>query len=191
MKISVRVTLGLLLGAAVSGCGNGASGAASATGASDAAGVSATGPEQADTVFPPPTMNAMFGTRNPRTCVPVKHVPSEAEAAALVQCARDNARPPDLMFLVQNIKVTKGSSRPYIYNSDSFNSNIDTTSEVYPIRVAADWYMCSQEKTCKVTPYAEMEGACYKTTFGDWRCSFSEISARPGPETTAPPPTTY
>jgi hypothetical protein len=188
MEMSFRTALSLVLAAAVSGCGGSATGT---SGTSDAAGGSGAGQEQAETTFPPPTMNAMFGTREPRNCVPVKHVPSETEAAALVQCARDSARPPDLIFLWQNVKVTKGSSRPYIYNSDSYNSSIDTTSEVYPIRVAADSFRCSQEKTCKVTPYPEMAGECYKTTFGDWKCSFSETFAKPGADTTAPPPTAY
>ena len=135
MAIWFRTRVSLLLAAAVSGCGTGdagatgASGSTGASGASAAAARSVTSQETADTVFPPPTMNAMFGTRNPRTCVPVKHVPSETEAAALLQCVRDSARPPDLMFLWQNITVTKGSSRPYIYNSDSYNSSIDTTSK--------------------------------------------------------------
>src|ERR1700733_6668024 len=58
-------------------CGKGSSGAAGTSGGNDAdAG--------------PPVINAAFGARMPRKCNPVKHVPNQAEAAALAQCATEN-----------------------------------------------------------------------------------------------------
>ena len=139
-------------------------------------------------------MNALFGTRNPRQCEPVKHKPSEAEAAALIQCALDS-QSHDYMTLYNNITVSMAGSRVYQFRSDSGNSDIDTTSPVYPIRGVMDQYVCHQagelaaDKSCLITHMAKASGSCFKTTFGDWHCSMLDLNTTPG--TNGPAPKTY
>ena len=61
----------------------------------------------------------------PRKCNPVKHVPSESEATALVQCATENGGDPGayqpLIHLWQNVHIQMGTSRPYAYKADSYS----------------------------------------------------------------------
>jgi hypothetical protein len=139
----------------------------------------------------PPIINADFGARMPRKCNAVNHVPNAAEAAALIQCALEKGGEPGafdpLLYLWQNVQVQIGSSRPYAYNSDSYHSGIDPTSEVYPIRVTGDQLSCTGKPTCAAQHADQAEGVCYKTTFGDWHCYFSQAatptSAQPAPQT--------
>lgn len=125
----------------------------------------------------PPIINPAFRARMPRKCKSVTHLPSEIEAAALVQCATERggeagASVP-LLYLFQNVHVQMGKSRPYAYNADSGLSSIDTEARVYPIRVTADHMSCTGEPTCRTSHMDNSEGTCYKTTFGDWKCTFS------------------
>ena len=130
----------------------------------------------------------------PRKCTAVTHVPSESEAAALVQCGREKGgeagafRP--MIYLFENVHVQMGGSRPYAYNTDSTFSSIDTTSEVYPIRVTEDQLSCTGEATCLTKHADNSEGSCYKTTFGDWQCYFAGWGETDSP-VQLPPPTTY
>ncbi|MDB5722530.1 MAG: hypothetical protein JWP15_3148, partial [Alphaproteobacteria bacterium] len=66
--------------------------------------------------------------------------PSNASSrAAPVQCASENATR-DMLSLWENVRVEMGGARPYQYNSDSSNNDIDTTAEVHPIQVSAGSY---------------------------------------------------
>jgi hypothetical protein len=110
----------------------------------------------------------------PRKCNSVTHLPNEAEAAALVQCAKEKGGEPGafdpMIILFQNVRVQMGSSRPYAYNADSSSTSIDTTAEVHPIRVTYDRLACTGKSTCMTKHADNSEGTCYKTTLGDWQC---------------------
>jgi hypothetical protein len=94
----------------------------------------------------------------------------------LAQCYKDK-QVSDIMFLWQSVHVQMGTSRPYAYNADSGNADIDTTAKVYPIRVSADRYGCSSDSTtCSVAHFSNALGTCIKTTFGDYSCSFSSVT---------------
>ena len=84
-----------------------------------------------------------------------------------------------------------GTSRPYAYNADSHSTSIDTTAKVYPIRVTADLLDCHKESTCSTSHADKSEGTCYKTTFGDWQCYFSQVFGVTKGAVDLPPPTTY
>lgn len=167
---------------ALAACGKSDGGAAQARGGNDAnAG--------------PPVINAALGARMPRKCNPVKHVPNEAEAAALAQCAIENGGDAGafnpMIYLWQNLQVQIGGSRPYAYNSDSHSVSIDTTSEVYPIRVTGDQLSCTGQPTCATRHADKAEGTCYKTTFGDWQCYFSQVFGVTQSSVELPAPKTY
>lgn len=142
-------------------------------------------------ISPPPTMNAALRARHIRTCAEVTHVPSEAEAGALIQCQQEREdREGDYLF--QNLQIRMSTPRPYIYNQDSHLTNIDTTLKLYPIRVTGDWYGCRGGATCTVQHFTNSEGSCWKTTFGDWQCHTSAgYTPRNPNETQQPGPTTY
>lgn len=143
----------------------------------------------------PPVINPAFGARMPRKCDEVTHLPDQAEAAALVQCATENGgeagafRP--MIYLWQNVRVRMGTSRPYAYNADSHSTGIDTTSPVYPIRVTGDQLSCTGKATCSTRHADNSDGTCYKTTFGDWRCYFSQVFGVTNSDVELPAPTTY
>lgn len=168
--------------AMLAGCGDSGSSSAAPSGASAS-------------ISGPPVINPAFGARMPRKCNPVTHVPSEAEAAALAQCATESGgesgafRP--MIYLWQNVHVQMGTSRPYAYNADSHNSTIDTTAKVYPIRVTADHFACTGKPTCMTSHADAAEGICFKTTFGDWHCNFSQVFGVTKSDVELPPPTTY
>ncbi len=143
----------------------------------------------------PPVINPAFGARMPRKCKEVTHLPNEAEAAALAQCATESGgesgafRP--MIYLWQNLKVQMGGSRPYAYNADSHSTSIDTEAKVYPIRVTGDQLSCTGAPTCLTSHADKAEGTCYKTTFGDWQCHFSQVFGITKSDVELPPPTTY
>ena len=153
----------------------------------------ATGGNDADAG--PPVINPAFGARMPRKCNAVKHVPNAAEAAALSQCGTENGGEPGafvpMIYLWQNLQVQMGGSRPYAYNADSSHTGIDTTSPVYPIRVTGDQLSCTGKPTCMTSHADKSEGICYKTTFGDWQCSFSQVFGVTKSAVELPAPTTY
>lgn len=131
----------------------------------------------------------------PRKCNAVKHVPNDAEAAALAQCATESGGEAGavvpMIYLWQNVQVQIGGSRPYAYNSDSYSTSIDTTSEVYPIRVTGDQLSCTGQPTCMTSHADKAEGTCYKTTFGDWQCHFSQVFGVTKSSVQLPAPKTY
>jgi hypothetical protein len=143
----------------------------------------------------PPVINPAFGARMPRKCKEVTHVPNEAEAAALAQCGTENGGESGafqpMIYLWQNLKVQMGGSRPYAYNADSHSTSIDTTAKVYPIRVTGDQLSCTGKPTCLTSHADKAEGTCYKTTFGDWQCHFSQVFGVTKSDVELPPPTTY
>lgn len=194
MKKSVQFLFFATLASALAGCGNSSTASTGST-ASTAASPDPHGDGDASAVSGPPVINAQFGARMPRKCNSVNHVPSEAEAAALAQCATESGGEPGavvpMIYLWQNLHVQMGGSRPYQYNADSHNTSIDTTSSVYPIRVTGDQLSCTGQPTCKTSHADNAEGACFKTTFGDWHCSFSQVFGVTASATDLPRPTTY
>lgn len=150
---------------------------------------------EADAISGPPVINPAFGARMPRQCNAVTHVPSEAEAAALAQCATEKGgeagafRP--MIYLWQNLRVQMGKSRPYAYNADSHSTSIDPTAPVYPIRVTGDQLSCTGKPTCMTHHADKAEGTCYQTTFGDWQCYFSQVFGVTESNVELPAPTTY
>jgi hypothetical protein len=143
----------------------------------------------------PPVINPAFGARMPRKCNAVKHVPNEAEAAALSQCAMENGGEAGavvpMIYLWQNLQIQMGGSRPYAYNADSYSTGIDTTSPVYPIRATGDQLSCTGSATCMTRHADKAEGTCYKTTFGDWQCHFSQVFGVTSSAVQLPAPKTY
>lgn len=146
-------------------------------------------------------IGARYGSRNPRTCAntkaPVSGPLTAQQAMQYVICGYEKEEQIiDLsLYLVDNIKLELGNSRPYQPYTDSY-PDIDVRSPIYPIRGSCTTYMIGQlysngenrDKNCNIYKNRPFTGACYRTTFGEWHCGISPGgSGYPDTANTAPP----
>jgi hypothetical protein len=131
----------------------------------------------------PLTMLADYQSRAPRTCSSVNSAPSVAQAAVMVQCTMD-AQSAFGVGLVQEVKIEMGKSRPFLYSSDAGLSGIDLTAQVIPLRGSYTSYLCNTISnmapvghSCMKSPVPMAVGACWKTSFGDYKC---KLQGAPG-----------
>lgn len=135
------------------------------------------------------TKTNKYGTRDAQTCKDKKAPSGGAITAALaakyVICEREKVSGPYL-YLVENVKVEVGGSRPYNPNMDLNVPEINVRFPLYPIRGGLVSYQCYEVnpnftvsapgKNCNRTNEPEAKGFCYKTTFGEWRCHMADLS---------------
>lgn len=127
-----------------------------------------------------------YGARDPRTCdntiAPRRGAMTATLAKQYFICQAEGVSGAYL-YLVENEKVEVGGGRPYSGNADLGVPDIDPKVPIYPIRGSYTRYQCLPEdasmnssapgKNCNVQIYRKATGECYKTTFGDWRCSMT------------------
>jgi hypothetical protein len=163
--------IALLAVAALAGCG-GQSGAAQSAGPGAA---SSAGDSQTAAAADSP-----FGAREPRPCPNRKFdgPPTARQALDMVICASEKYAG-GYEYLVSNVTVQIGKSRPYSAGSDSAASDIDPTVAVYPIQGRVTSYQCNRrdamlgqdpDRNCLRTDADSALGNCYRNTFGEWRC---------------------
>jgi hypothetical protein len=160
-------------------------------------GVEASGGGSAAEVSGPPTFNQTYQARNPRVCAKVTSPPNAAQAAALVQCSTEtdtSGSMTPMLTLVTDLQVEVGAPRNFIPGPDS-RPDIDPSAKVYPIRGKGVMWQCNPAagfpagQNCYSYPAAAGgQGACYKTTFGDWTCRMStggpkQLQHQKGPTT--------
>jgi hypothetical protein len=128
-----------------------------------------------------------WGTRSPMVCTPLKqkNPPNAAQAAKLVQCAKENASEASgELWLMQNLKVEVGKAMSFLVAYDQYiMAAADTTKRVYPIRGSFDWAICitmrdagiygNPNENCKASRVPTATGVCWQTTFGDWKCTIN------------------
>lgn len=131
----------------------------------------------------PLTMLADYQSRAPRTCASVTSAPSAAQAAIMVQCTMD-ATSAFGVGLVQDVKIEMGKARPFVYYSDAGLSGVDLTAQVIPLRGSYTSYLCNTISnmapvghSCMKSPVPMAVGACWKTSFGDYKC---KLQGAPG-----------
>ena len=140
-------------------------------------------------VLPPPAGAAgegkPYGARDPVTCgstaAPASGGPSAAQAARYVACGVEKVSSGNL-YLVSDVKVQVGAPRPFLPRVDS-GVDVDTSKQVYPIRGSFRRYICdpvssymgNAGKNCAYANETEAKGTCYRTSFGDWRCSMLDV----------------
>ena len=145
-------------------------------------------------------IGAKYGTRDPQTCADTKAPGRGAMTAALatkyVICATEGVQAENL-YLVEDLAIVQvGGSRPYNHKNDSV-PDIDVTAPVYPFRAESyKQYQCgivnegNKGYNCAVYPHSKATGACRKTTFGDWNCTFDyQTGDSTQFEFNVPPPT--
>ena len=121
-----------------------------------------------------------YQSRDPFVCKsmkdPARGALSPSQARDYIRCANEKIMG-DGLLLYENVQVDVGKSRPYSAWADSGGGEIDPSQPVYPVRGTWDAYNCwnptydgTAGKNCNMRKTTPFEGACYKTTFGDWSC---------------------
>lgn len=129
-----------------------------------------------------------YGTRDPQTCADTKAPARGPISAALAKkyfiCQQEGARG-DELYLVEDVRLEVGAARPFDPHAINM-SDADTRSPIYPIRGSFTEYQCSEQgtderfsnvgKNCNRYEEQKASGLCYRTTFGDWKCSMYDNS---------------
>ncbi len=129
---------------------------------------------------------ATYGSRGPRTCASTKAPasgPISAQQALQYFICRAEHVYGDELYLVGDVQLQIGKGRPFQINSDRL-SEADTDSPVYPIRGSFIQYQVhplskiypNDGKNCTSYAQRNASGVCYRTTFGDWKCSMLDTS---------------
>jgi hypothetical protein len=139
-----------------------------------------------------------YGSRDPRTCAdrtqPKGNTITAAKAKEYIECSEfyDTQN----LYLVDEVVVQTGSSRPYNPREDMRVSNIDVRIPVTPIRGHLKKYQCGQVndikhnagENCFIYDWQNAKGLCYKDSFGDWQCTMSDGTAILPVKKDVPPP---
>jgi hypothetical protein len=123
---------------------------------------------------------APFGTREPRVCPPRKivGVPNADQARALFICDHEQYVG-GYVYLVSDVAVQIGKSRPFDSWYDKGHSDIDVAAKVYPIKGNFSVFQCSRRdamlgqdpsRNCMRTDFVDSTGTCYLSTFAEWHC---------------------
>lgn len=148
----------------------------------------------------PAALLQQFGGRPPRPCPAITHTPSDAEAAILAQCTMEGPFG-STETLLTNIRVHITGSRAFSTNSagrytgeDNSRKDIDNRADVLTLTGSARQYACgvqsfSPGQSCTITEMPESPGACWKTTYGEYRCNFLSVGSNG--YKLGPPPNSY
>ena len=131
---------------------------------------------------------SLWGARTAATCPQVRQAPSAVAASALVRCAKESqSTSTGESWLVEDLQVQVGGPTSFaaMYNAITM-PDADTRKSVYPIRGSWTWSVCKlradakiygdPNMNCRETPVSRATGACWQTTFGDWKCTMNGTS---------------
>jgi hypothetical protein len=135
-----------------------------------------------------PGSGAPYGSRDAHTCgstkAPGKGAPSEKVVTEAILCSTEHVAS-QMLYLVEDLKVEIApKGRPYNPSSDLM-TDIDTDVPVYTIRGSLNKWQCAansdilknQGKNCSRYAQPQANGRCYKSTFGDWKCSMIDLNS--------------
>ena len=128
---------------------------------------------------------ARWGARDPVACTELVQAepPTADQAAQLFKCANERVTSSDELWLMEKIQLQIAGPRPF---ADFYESLVmeyaDTTKPVYPLRGSWVSVVCRPQDAvkitggdpalnCRETDLDKGIGACWLTTFGDWRCA--------------------
>ncbi|MDC7682553.1 hypothetical protein PQU92_04655 [Asticcacaulis sp. BYS171W] len=145
-------------------------------------------------------VGARWGTRDPVTkCADItsKALPAQAAIDGLFRCAREEITYTDELWLVEDLSIKVGKARPHQGRNELMTMpDSDTTKAVYPLQGSWTWVVCRDPKAVKIgggnpalncsrAAVTKAQGACWKTSFGTWRCNMTGTT---GPRTSNLPP---
>ena len=140
-------------------------------------------------------VGSKYAARDPVTCdstkAPASGAPSAQQALQYTKCGEEGEDSFHHLILTSDMRVEIGKGRPFQGggNSDINMHDVDPSQPIYPIRGSYKMYQCSNVaagdpwqsiytagKNCDVYDYKAATGACYKTTFGDWKCFMTDTT---------------
>ncbi|GAP36228.1 hypothetical protein ABXN37_13830 [Piscinibacter sakaiensis] len=129
-----------------------------------------------------------WGARAPARCDGVKPAgtPTPAQVKQLLRCTHEQGSASSgELWLMEDLAVEIGSGQPFkaFYNTYTM-ADADTSKPVHPIRGSYTWSVCMLRKdavvarrdpdqNCRETAVNDAKGVCWRTAFGDWRCSMT------------------
>ena len=145
------------------------------------------------------TEAAAYGTRAPVQCGPFRSFDgSPAAATRIWQCAYERDALPSAtgsLYLLEDMAIQVGAARAYSVVQDMYLTEPDPAGRVYPLRATWTVVQCGVIRdfqplynigsNCNEY-YKRGEGSCYRTQFGDWRCSLNGHDVRPASMNIAP-----
>lgn len=145
-----------------------------------------------------PGIGAEFAARDPRTCKdktqPRSGALSAEQAKEYLIC--DTEGLVNQLYLIDEVTVQVAPGRRYNPNEDINFPDIDLKFLIYPIRGSYKSYSCSRidlersnlKRNCMIYDEPHAKGACYKDSFGDWRCGMTDVSTGQFTEYNVAPP---
>ncbi len=104
----------------------------------------------------------------------------------MVRCVKETgSESTGELWLVENLKVDIGGPTKYAAMYPIITmAEADTTKQVYPIRGSWTGSICMLRSdagrggkdpnlNCRETDVSNATGACWRTTFGDWKCAMN------------------
>ena len=144
-------------------------------------------------------LGATYGTREPASCTstaaPDEGAPSAEQAAQYLKCTTEKENGQQLTLLEDVVVQVAAKGRPYNPGHESM-PEIDTDQAIYALRGSFVRYRCSKPdpdilqnvgKNCSSVEQPNAIGNCWKTTFGDWRCTMIDLDQYQMTASQAPP----
>jgi hypothetical protein len=134
------------------------------------------------------SVGAKYGTREPAKCAdmtkPTGRAPTNEQALQYVKCSMEKESSGTL-YLVQDVTV-QVAPKGRRYNPLAPIPNVDTNHLIFDIRGSLLLYSCNEiyasrwnaGKNCITYNQPKAQGACWKTTFGDWFCHMTDSNTR-------------
>jgi hypothetical protein len=133
------------------------------------------------------TAASPWGARSPAQCPSVQQgrPPSNEQAIQLLRCLKETAsQSSGELWLMEDVRVEMGGPTDYAAMYPLITmTGADTTKKVYPIRGSWTWSTCmlradaarkgNPDLNCREAGVSEATGACWQTTFGDWKCAMN------------------
>jgi len=139
----------------------------------------------------PPAGANRFGTREPHTCANTKAPAGTridaAHAREYLLCQAEGVKG-DFLYLVENLTLEVGAPDPMAVRERFGFSEIDMRVTPIAIRGSFQSYQCKPldaqfdsrfynlGKNCNVYDNRHAAGYCYKNTWGDWKCSMTDLN---------------
>jgi len=135
---------------------------------------------------------APFGARNPRGCtsqqLQTKGAPTAEQLKLVFICGEEAVKPSSVggsvLILLTEVKMEVAKGRPFQMSTDAW-PDIDPSQSVYPVRGSFVQYRCTPLGKIGGDPGANClkydnpaaKGICFKSTFGEWQCKFTDINS--------------
>lgn len=133
-------------------------------------------------------LGAKYGSREPANCAstaaPDDGALSAEQAAQYLKCTTEKESGQTLTLLENVVVQVAAKGRPYNPGRESM-PEIDTDKPIYALRGSFVRYQCSRPdpdimqnvgKNCSSVDQPNATGNCWKTTFGDWRCTMNDLN---------------